>query len=490
MKKLIALLLIQTFSLFTFAQKATVNLKIIGATEKKVTALLPIKNGEKYWANRVEKSLDEDNRLTLDFDVNRIGYIQIVNAGNYFKFYIQPGASEITLDLTKKSQEQVTVIGENSEGLSLINAKPRASYQSNAMAYYKVDSTAAGITAKMDSNHVKALKPYQALLASQKITPTFYQYVKNDIDQYYVAMLAHIPVELYMNSIRAKTFKIKDEFAALWSKVYKEHPVDNMDYVSTAEFYDYASYYAEYYKGYYEAKLNGTFKEVKISNETEYLNRSYASLQEVFNGRMKEYMLANFLCNQMLQSKYQLVLTEMYQQFKGNYPKSTYISYLSPMYDKIVKYHELVKKDFTQEQKLMANYSQINSLDELAAQFKGKTVFVDIWATWCGPCKVEFEYGEELEKFLKSKHAEIIYISIDKDSADQQWKEMIKFYNLRGNHIRTNAALGKDLINKLSGGKSYPIPRYLILKDGKLVVPDALRPSDKSKLYDQIAEYL
>ena len=72
----------------------------------------------------------------------------------------------------------------------------------------------------------------------------------------------------------------------------------------------------------------------------------------------------------------------------------------------------------------------------------------------------------------------------------QQWKDMIKFYKLAGNHIRTNDALLKDLINKLWGGKGYAIPRYLILKDGKLVVADALRPSDKGKLYEQIAQYL
>ncbi len=79
---------------------------------------------------------------------------------------------------------------------------------------------------------------------------------------------------------------------------------------------------------------------------------------------------------------------------------------------------------------------------------------------------------------------------MDKEAVEQQWKDMIKYYKLSGSHIRTNDLLQKDLINKLWDGKGYSIPRYLILKDGKLVVPDALRPSDKNKLYEQIANYL
>lgn len=482
--------LIAICSTFANAQKAIVNLKVIGSTEKNVKLVLPLKNGEKFWGNKVEKKLDEEGKLTINFEVNKIGFIQVLNNGNYFKFYIEPGTTTVKLDLSKKSGEQIAVEGKNGEGLVLINAKSRAFYQSNAMAYYRADSTVAGITAKMDSNHVKALKPYQSLLAVQKITPTFYQYVKKDIDQYYAAMLAHIPTELYLNAIRAKTFKIKDEFAELWTKVYNEHPADDLSFASTAEFYDYAQYYADYYKNYYVAKLNGTYKEVKLTNETEYLKKRYAVLANTFTGKMREYMLATFLHNEMFQHKFQLVLTELYQQYKSSYPQSIYTPYLLPMYDEIVKYHELVKKDFTTEQKLMSNYSQINSLEELANRFKGKTVFVDIWATWCGPCKAEFEYGEELEKFLKRKNAEMLYISMDKAEVEQQWKDMIKYYNLGGNHIRTNDLLQKDLIAKLWDGKGYSIPRYLIIKDGKVVVPDALRPSDKTKLYDQIAMYL
>jgi hypothetical protein len=40
------------------------------------------------------------------------------------------------------------------------------------------------------------------------------------------------------------------------------------------------------------------------------------------------------------------------------------------------------------------------------------------------------------------------------------------------------------------GSKGYSIPRYLLIKNGQIVVADALRPSDKEKLHEQVERYL
>ncbi|PTT01943.1 hypothetical protein DBR11_06160, partial [Pedobacter sp. HMWF019] len=95
-----------------------------------------------------------------------------------------------------------------------------------------------------------------------------------------------------------------------------------------------------------------------------------------------------------------------------------------------------------------------------------------------------------LQKFLKANQIEMLYISMDKPEADQQWQQMIRYYDLRGKHIRTSDLLRQDLMNKFWDGKGYSIPRYLIVKDGKVVETSALRPADKDKLYEQIRKYL
>ena len=49
-------------------------------------------------------------------------------------------------------------------------------------------------------------------------------------------------------------------------------------------------------------------------------------------------------------------------------------------------------------------------------QYKGKVVFINLWATWCGPCKAEMPGIQELVSSLKGKPIEFVMLSLDKDA--------------------------------------------------------------------------
>lgn len=474
----------------THAQQATVKINFKAAKDKAVTVQLPV-DGTTFYRNRSTKDFAVDSTFVLSFPVEKIANVYITNSQRRFRFLIEPGQTNITLDLSKKDTTAIHYKGSSAKGQQLINARSRDFYQSRAGSYLKRDSTAKGVMELITADKEMELKPYHDLLEARQISSSFYEAIKADVSMDYLAIAAFVPITLFFDARRPDSKVIfKDEFKALWKDLYEKHPFTNLMDMNTAEYYYHAQYYADYYMGTYLPQENGTWVKPDYTNTDLRLKNSYLGFSTYFTGKTREYLMASFLYNEMLQQKYQQVLIGLFDDFKKEYPKSNFTTFLKPMADEIVRYHVESKKDFASDQKFVANYAEVNTLDELMAKFKGKTVFVDLWATWCGPCKAEFEYGEELEKFLKSKNAEMLYISMDKAAVEQQWKDMIKFYKLSGNHIRTNDALQKDLINKLWNGKGYAIPRYLILKDGKLVVPNALRPSDKSKLYEQIEQYL
>lgn len=122
----------------------------------------------------------------------------------------------------------------------------------------------------------------------------------------------------------------------------------------------------------------------------------------------------------------------------------------------------------------------INSSD-----LKGKYLVVDVWATWCGPCKKEAPFFAKLaEQYKNDDRIEFISISIDQNK--KAWEQFIQ----EENPFWLNLWVENDFQSTLA--KDYEIkgiPYFMILDpDGKFAVSSTSRPSDKME--EQIAELL
>ncbi|MEJ5994552.1 TlpA disulfide reductase family protein [Pedobacter sp. Du54] len=112
------------------------------------------------------------------------------------------------------------------------------------------------------------------------------------------------------------------------------------------------------------------------------------------------------------------------------------------------------------------------------AEMKGKVIYIDLWASWCGPCKEETPYLKKIYDQLKNND-KVQIISIASFDAK--------------NRARRYEIIKKDQMNWLqledtedAFAKSYQanfIPRFIIIdKQGKIVDSDAVRPSEPEKL--------
>jgi len=111
------------------------------------------------------------------------------------------------------------------------------------------------------------------------------------------------------------------------------------------------------------------------------------------------------------------------------------------------------------------------SLDDL----KGKYVYVDVWATWCGPCKREIPFLKEVEKAYHDKNIEFVSISVDKEKDHEAWKQMVEEKELGGVQLYADKDWNSQFVQdyKING-----IPRFILIDPaGNIVSANAPRPS-------------
>ncbi|MBO6033832.1 MAG: redoxin family protein [Prevotella sp.] len=129
-------------------------------------------------------------------------------------------------------------------------------------------------------------------------------------------------------------------------------------------------------------------------------------------------------------------------------------------------YHEyqaeqqrIAKELASQESVFIKKFDDVapeNILQTILDRYKGKVVLIDIWATWCGPCKAGHQMMAPWKQELKGKNIQFIYIT-SSTSPLATWQEMIK--NIDGDHYY----LTKEQYNYvLQHYESEGIPTYAI----------------------------
>ncbi|MEC8853679.1 MAG: TlpA disulfide reductase family protein, partial [Bacteroidota bacterium] len=106
------------------------------------------------------------------------------------------------------------------------------------------------------------------------------------------------------------------------------------------------------------------------------------------------------------------------------------------------------------------------------ASFKGTLIYVDVWATWCGPCKAEIPYLQKLEKEYQ-ENSTITFLSVSVDTDKDAWLKMVKEKELGGTQLWAD---GWSEITKSYA--IFGIPRFMLFSaDGNVISTNAPRPS-------------
>ena len=102
------------------------------------------------------------------------------------------------------------------------------------------------------------------------------------------------------------------------------------------------------------------------------------------------------------------------------------------------------------------NVAPEDILQTILNKYKGKVVLIDVWATWCGPCKAGHQVMKPWKQELKGKNIQFVYIT-SPTSPLATWQEMIK--DIDGDHYYLTKEQYNYILDKY---ESQGIPTYAI----------------------------
>lgn len=208
-----------------------------------------------------------------------------------------------------------------------------------------------------------------------------------------------------------------------------------------------------------EAEKSGNFHDVIL-----------AKLKTVKSQNIKNELAASFsyevgLFNDKMESFYKELLSVSTDEY-----------FKKELTEKYSKLKKLTKGNPSPKFNYENHKGGTTSLDDL----KGKFVYIDVWATWCGPCIEEIPFMKKIEQKYHGKNIAFIGLSVDDKKDTEKWKKFVSQRELQGIQLHADNAFQSKFIEDYA---IDAIPRFILIDPkGNIVAGDAPRPSDEEQL--------
>ncbi|WP_299672904.1 TlpA disulfide reductase family protein [uncultured Polaribacter sp.] len=479
-KILLAILVIGLIGCQNKKKEVIINIKVNGKYPEKIEYTTPI-DGKWFYGDKKAIIIDSIGTLQIKMDVEKPSFMTMYASGKAAILLVEPGNTYNTEFEFETKQKKFLVTSDYSIGQNFYNTFTAPDFNLWDLNAFMNDSIPSEIASKINDLKEKEIFKFNELLEKGEISSPFHELAVLDRKVYYSALEIRVATMLLSAFSKENNFTATNQVKDFWNEKVNNLLLNESEYTRSPWFYTLIDNLIDYSSNDSVPKLsNGKIYKYKIDEIKKYLK-----------GNELEYYTASYIFLECWQSKdNSKELISVYKNYKREYPNSRYIEYLTAAVKPIIDFQSKISDSTINKKiKLVENYKSIDTFDELIKSLHGKKVFVDIWGTWCGPCKREFQQKDKYSEILKSNNITTLYICEGRVSKEKVWKEMINFYDLEGQHILANKKLLADIISRFGNNGNFAYPWYLLVdENGNVVNKRASYPSKIEQLEKEINE--
>ncbi|MBI1226817.1 MAG: redoxin family protein [Bacteroidetes bacterium] len=455
----------------------------------------------KYLPQPAEPVLvDKNGKFEIKVNENLPGFLILHINGNKIRVFLEPNAENdaMVADLDKW-ESSVRFTGPNAAQNEFLQSLQRITVPTGkhlfqmANPFFKKGATPKETYLEV-TDYREAEKKLLKKAAKNDFSKPFKDAVENDIQMYYSSIFGSVAYRQWLAARKNSPYVFDAGWSNYWKKMTTQDCLDNLPAAVSEWYLTFVEQYIREYR--LDFLQESEFADADTLKGEQFLEYDRL-IWKYLKPDVQEYVSAGIYAAAATDGQVEPILKDLKDKFKNDFPQSRY----NPVLESLLGEESFIStaqnsgasstQNLGPDIHLLGLDTEINSLQVLLAPFKGKVVYMDIWATWCTPCMFEFGHHEPVDQFVKGKDIVLLYVSVDDESRSEKWQKVIKDKNLKGYHMMVNVALRDELIQRFGDGENLALPTYLIFdKKGKLAVKDAKQPSHEQLLFDQLSQYL
>lgn len=417
---------------------------------------------------RFEVKLDDSGNFADTLYIDTPGYYVMKINDNRIPVYIAQGDNlEMKADLEPDDfYETLSVRGDGAENIRYLLRRDsiQRSQNKDQEAFYLLEEDVFKKTVKHQQ------KIMDSLVAASGLSEDFAALEKKGNFYNYAGYLQRYPM-YHKYYAKKDSLSLSEDFDAELSDIDYENEED----------YNHIPSYASLVFNRFNERVGDAYKKMKEEGGEEgrdlYMRASREVMDTYPKGRLKDDIIANHI--------YYLSPSTDDPEELYNYllAGTTYPDTREKINEKYDKIKTLVKG---KPSPVFEGYENYDGGTTSLADLKGKYVYIDVWATWCGPCKAEIPHLQKVEEDYKNKNIHFLSVSIDREKDRDAWKTMIAEKDMGGIQVLADNAFNSKFVQDYG---IEGIPTFILIDpEGNIVSADAPRPSDKNlrKLFDEL----